>query len=401
MFRKLFNRKANEKKLIMHVGSGKCASSSLQQSLAALNKGYPRLQDYQHLSKYKLLKYGDLDENIKRKYIESIVNERSSDTLIVSNEGLLSGSFPSIKPFCEAALNKNGFDLVIISMLTRSPSSHAISSFHQWHFRNRQMLKEDISLSEKIGINWKTLSPLERRLLAMCLQSEFRDWGDIVQKLKRETKEFGESVRIVSRHMPAKNNNYPLLQQFLEDATLSKNYKNHSVKKFETRSNDRFSEALTYAISSLISLENHTNPFVPKHYEMIPFVKALSLLNYDNDRKFADTMPVIYPGLERNLYILANCIDWHARHSVTSYCKEFNQNMDLFFNSSQPDLSVPLLDVIEEVKKISQTRKIDEISTFNQSCIENLGLDFRRLSNEIPWIRIAEQLKNNSFANLK
>tara|TARA_B100001093_G_C26825741_1_gene1013898 strand:+ start:103 stop:555 length:453 start_codon:yes stop_codon:yes gene_type:complete len=114
---------------------------------------------------YKLLKHDDLDKDIKRKCIKSIFNERSPDTLIVSNEGLLSGSFARMKPFCDAVLNKNIFDLVIISMFVRSPSSHTISSFHQWHFRNRQMFKEDISLSEKIRISWKALSPLERRLL--------------------------------------------------------------------------------------------------------------------------------------------------------------------------------------------------------------------------------------------
>ena len=72
------NHKAtnNPKLLIIHVGADKCASSSLQDALEALDKSHPELQDYQFLKNNLLLKRDDPKEEEKRKYIKSIFKKR-------------------------------------------------------------------------------------------------------------------------------------------------------------------------------------------------------------------------------------------------------------------------------------------------------------------------------------
>ena len=270
--------KSEKKLLIIHAGADKCASSSLQQSLGALNKTYPHLQNYYFLKNNSLIKRNDSEAENKLSGIKKIFKERSSDTVIVSNEGLIGESLPSLPLLCKTALEDYCFDQVLIAMYSRSPASHAVSSYHQWFFRNRETLKTDIKTTESLGLNSDFLTPLERRLTAMTSRRQQRNWHQIIQNIKNETIDFGEKVQFLSSHIPTKENSYQLLTHFLESAAIAERYKHIPLSKFNRRSNDRFSEELTHAISIILCEDYYSRSFTPGPHELNHFLSALSLV---------------------------------------------------------------------------------------------------------------------------
>lgn len=383
-----YKDESNSKLLIIHAGADKCASSSLQSSLGVLNKRHPELQDYQFLRNNLLLKKNDPKAEEKDEYIRSIFRDTSSNSLIVSNEGLMGESLPSLKLLCKTALEDHNFEQVIITMYTRSPASHAISSYHQWFFRNKETLKNDIKITNGIGLNSNQLTPLERRLITIFSKSQSRNWYSIVSAIKAETNEFGEKVRLISNHIPTKENNYSLLYDFLNSTTIIDKYAHIYLSDFDKRSNDRFATELTHALSIVLCDYSRSDIFAPGPHELNHFLMALSLAYKESENSFNENLNQAYAGSQQNLKQLAYSIDEIAREGTTKYCKEFGLNTEQFFQVNT-DIELPIIDYIS---KNTSERDGNDIKEFNLECVEKLSRIQKKIMNNVTWMQFAKKI---------
>lgn len=371
--------------LIIHTGADKCASSSLQKSLKKLNKHHPELQNFHFLKNNSLVKRHDSEKDKKAASIKKIFEERSSDTIIVSNEGLMGESLPSLPLLCKIAIEDYCFDQVLITMYSRSPASHAISSYHQWHFRNRVTLKSDINTSESTGLNSNLLTPLERRLVAMTSKGQHRNWNSIIQNMKNETSQFGEKVKLLSNHIPTKQNKYSLLNHFLESTRIIEKYNNIQLSKFCKRSNDRFSEELTHAISIMLCEGRCSESFIPEPHESNQFLIALSLALNNTKNNPKEELNEAYENCNNTLDFLSFTLDEIARDGTMRYCEEFGLDPRLFFYPN-PQNNIK---TIAHIKEISEARNKNTIMEYNKYCLHRVSKAYKKLLNRIPWMKFA------------
>lgn len=379
----------NSKLLIIHAGADKCASSSLQASLGALNKSYPKLQDYQFLKNNLLLKNNDSGlKNKKLEYIKSIFEKTTSNTLILSNEGLMGESLPSLHFLCKIALKDYNFEKILITMYSRSPASHAISSYHQWFFRYKEILKNDIKVAQEAGLDSDLLTPLERRLIATLLRKQFRNWNTIIQNIRDQTHQFGRAIKLVSRHIPTKNNNYSLLSDFLESANILENYKHISLENLNKRANNRFAEELTHAFATLLCEDEYSEMFLPGPHELNQFFLALSMPYKDIKFTSNESLNKSYINLQQNLDHLTFSVDELARDGTTKYCKEFNLELEPFFHPNPGNI----LSTIELIKENSAIRDKKCIEAFNRNCINKVSESYKKLSCNVSWLRVARKV---------
>ena len=379
----------NSKLLIIHIGADKCASSSLQASLGALNKSYPELQNYQFLKNNLLLKNNESGPQPKKlEYLKSIFEKTTSSTLILSNEGLMGESLPSLHFLCKTALEDYNFKKILITMYSRSPASHAISSYHQWFFRYKEILKSDIKAVQDAGLDSDLLTPLERRLIVILSKKQFRNWNTIIQNVRDQTHQFGRAVKLVSRHIPTKDNNYSLLSDFLGSANILEKYRNISLAKLNKRANNRFSEQVTHAFATLLCKEEYSEMFLPGPHELNQFFLALSLPYKDVKFTSSESLDKSYIHLQQNLDQLTFSVDELARDGTTKYCKEFSLELESFFHRN-PGNNLPAIELIKE-NLILRDKKL--IEAFNRNCINKVSESYKKLSSNISWLRVARKV---------
>ena len=383
-----YKAKSNSKLLIIHAGADKCASSSLQDSLEALNKSHPELQDFQFLKNNYLLKRNDPKEEEKTKYIQTIFTKNHSNTLIVSNEGLIGESLPSLRLLCKTAIEDHNFERIIITMYSRSPASHAISAYHQWFFRDKKVLTSDIEAAKEMGLNSDLLTPLERRLIAIYSKRQYRNWNAVTKNIKNQIHEYRDSVKLTSKHIPTKEKNYLLLSDFLKGAGILDNYQHISLEKFDERSNDRFSMELTYSISTLLCNNVISEIFIPGPHELNHFLSALSYAYKESEPMFQDSLNDAYTGYQQNLQIITTLLDELAREETTKYCEEFNLIPEQFIHSPS---SKSLIKVESVAANISE-RSVDKVNSFNQKCTENASTIYKKIAARVPWMKFAKKV---------
>ena len=374
--------------LIIHAGADKCASSSLQSSLHELNKKNPELQQYQFLANKYLLKTDESKAEENYLYVKSIFEKRTSDTVILSNEGLIGESLPSLRILCKVALEDYNFDKVIITIYSRSASSHAISSYHQWFFRNHEILKSDARATAEMGLKSCLLTPLERRLLSIKFKKiQYVDWNAIIQNIKIQTSRYGNSVRIISNHIPTPKNNYALLVNFLETTGIISNYKNISLAKYNIRSNDRFAEELTHSLSIALYEGAHSDIYIPGPHEMNDLLMALTTTYKDCESLFEKNLNQAYINHRENLNYLGQAVDDISREGTIKYCKQFNLKTEQFLQPKKHNNEFDIRSILKVIEK----RKIHAINMFNENCIAKLSIAYKNMFNTVPWMQFAKK----------
>ena len=133
------------RKLVIHIGAQKCASSSLQASLELLAKAAKDDFGFCHL-KLELLRMAsqalDMNEDSAFDYLDEVLAFQVSSQVVISHEML--GNRPGlVSAIAGRALAKHDFDCVVISGYSRLQSSFHISEFSQWGFRGRSKLYAD------------------------------------------------------------------------------------------------------------------------------------------------------------------------------------------------------------------------------------------------------------------
>ena len=133
------------RKLVIHIGAQKCASSSLQASLDLLAEVVKDDFGFCHL-KPELLRMAsqvlDRNEVSAFYYLDEVLAFQASSQVVISHEML--GNRPGlVSAIAGRALVKHDFDCVVISGYSRLQSSFHVSEFSQWGFRGRAKLYAD------------------------------------------------------------------------------------------------------------------------------------------------------------------------------------------------------------------------------------------------------------------
>ena len=146
------------RRLAIHIGAQKCASSSLQASLRLFqNSCNNKSFSFVCLNPAQLRSTSNaLAHKIESpfQYIDQILSELKSDFSVLSHEML--GNRPAlVQAIARRALKHHGFEHVVVVGYTRLQSSYHISAFKQWFFRDRKKLRSDIAVFKNHALPWR------------------------------------------------------------------------------------------------------------------------------------------------------------------------------------------------------------------------------------------------------
>ena len=246
------------RKLIIHVGPGKCGSSSIQEYFKSNQRAYS-LQSTSFLQlNANWIGKAHKSNNFPEESPESnrLKNEATRhQTLILSHEYLFQKP-KAVSTICRKL--EQYFQKVIIIGYSRRQSEHVKSSFYQWIFRSKKRLLESYNCLEKHGINPTLFTSLERHLIAGTL-TDFRstrqlsgdlilNWHKRYSRLDELTEDTNATIKcgVIPNPKAAKRNS--LIQDFHLKAELQPI--NSRKNQQEIQANPQFNQTLVEAISN-------------------------------------------------------------------------------------------------------------------------------------------------------
>ena len=362
------------RRLVIHVGAQKCASSSLQASLRLVAQASEGALGFCFLNPAQLR---NADQALRQNhgtsfdYIDRVLTAESSSQVVVSHEML--GNRPALVcSIAERALSEHGFDHVVISGYSRLQSSYHISSFSQWFFRDRKKLLEDLKVLACHGLDGKKFTALERSLLALSLVGKDRNWFGNYQRFCGGVKSLGDSVTVVSSHIPTRSLPYSLLDHFLSSTGLSLDL--DDLSSFDVRKNLSFNQALIHAMSAHLSaLRPRQQSFFPGPHEGNRWLFRVCKRLASADQLMSGFDALFPPHLQESL---VGHLDCRASSSNQQYCDLMSVDFSYFKPSDQATL-LSEDELIALAGDTSQSRNDQDIEHFNRQ-IENACMQSMR-----------------------
>ena len=241
------------RRLAIHIGAQKCASSSLQASLRLFQNSCKNNSfSFVFLNPAQLRSLSNaLTQKIESpfRYIDRILSELTADFSVISHEML--GNRPAlVHAIARRAVKHHGFEHIVVVGYTRLQSSYHVSAFKQWFFRDRKKLREDIAVLKNYDLSWRKFSALERSLLALALVGKDRSWHANYKKFAAGCTALSPQMTLASNHIPTKQNPYMLLEDFFR---LSGFECRDDLSAFDVRKNISFHPAVVHTLSSHFS----------------------------------------------------------------------------------------------------------------------------------------------------
>lgn len=361
------------RRLVIHVGAQKCASSSLQASLRLVAQASKGALGFCFLNPAQLR---NADQALQRNrdtafdYIDRVLSAESGSQVVVSHEML--GNRPALVcSIAERALDQHDFDHVVISGYSRLQSSYHISAYSQWFFRDRKKLHEDLKVLAGYDLDWKKFTALERSLLALSLVGQDRNWFGNYQRFCGGVKSLGGSVSVVSSHIPTRSLPYSLLAHFLSSTGLSLEL--DDLSSFDVRKNLSFNQALIHAMSAHLSaLRPRQQSFFPGPHEGNRWLFRVCSRLSAADQLMSEFDALFSPCLQQSL---VGHLDSRASSSNQQYCELMSVDFNYFKPSDQASL-LSENELIALAGDIAQSRNSEDIEQFNgqveNACMQSM-----------------------------
>ena len=361
------------RKLVIHVGAQKCASSSLQASLRLVAQASKGGLGFCFLNPEKLR---DADQALKKNsktafhYVDLVLSGQSSSKVVVSHEML--GNRPALVcSIAERALEKHSFDHVVVSGYSRLQSNYHVSAFSQWFFRDRKKLLSDLKVLSKYNLNWRQFTALERSLLALSLVGKDRNWHSNYRRFCDGVKSLGDSVTVVSCHIPTRSHPYSLLEHFLSSTGIPLELE--ELESFDVRKNLSFHPVLIHGMSAyLSSLRPLQQSFFPHPHEGNRWLfRVCKRLSAGQDL-MAEFDSLFSPRLQHSLI---GHLDCRASSSNKQYCELMSVDFSYFQPSDEASLLLEeeLLDLARDTE---QSRNAEDIGHFDRriqnACMQSM-----------------------------
>lgn len=361
------------RRLVIHIGAQKCASSSLQASLELVAKAAKGRFSFCHLQPELLRGVNHALEDKDGEtfgYIDDVLSSQDSCQVVVSHE--MMGNHPKLVcAIAGRALEKHSFDHVVISGYSRLQSSYYISEFSQWGFRGRAKLYADMEAVSAHNLDWRKFTALERSLLTVALVGNDRDWFADYQGFCRASELFGESVSVVSCHIPTRHHPYSLLNHFMSSCGMSCGLSD--LESLDVRENLSFQPLLIHAISShLCALRPWRQSFFPRPHAGNQWLFAVG-------KRMAGAKNILLEFNKLFSYDFQRALIGHldCRSSVSN--KKYCDLMSVDFNYFQPSEGASLLsksDLLSLARQATQDRDLEAIKHLNRriedSCMQSI-----------------------------
>jgi hypothetical protein len=356
--------------LVIHIGAGKCASSSVQDSLRALQREKPHLFDYFDLNPWALTKLLAKDDaQIARDYIDLILSKADNSRDLVISHEVLSKLPTAVGEIVDRAMALQRFKKIIIIGYTRGHSGYFQSYFRQWHFRDPNMLASDIALFDKLALDPKCFTSLERHLFSKAwiltaATTEPRDssWHDYYVELHdiMAAAVKSNSYSIYSNHIPSQSRPYSIFLDFLKAAELD--VEASTAVSYERRSNDSFYPVMTEAISAILCDRSPESASIPgpHHGNNWLFQLGQAMKSTQLHGTQSDTSQLVR--------YCSNVIDNIYYNSNMRYCDLMNVEKSAFSTFNDTSCSKDLL--LDAAKQLLLER---DHSEFNQQLDQSIA----------------------------
>ncbi len=216
-------------KLVLHIGPGKCGSSTIQQFFASHEKPCDQSTTYSLLDPVAInqLNCEELDNSVSPAFAEQLSKAKIGDgTLILSHEFLFQAPC-AVKNIC--ALARDNMSDIIVVGYSRRQSDYLVSAYSQWMFRSVDRVQEVNSVLGDLGFDAFLFSGLERQLIASIANDfhsarqlsgqSIHNWFSSYDSLSKLLAEFDVKVRCGV--LPGKETNINLIEDFCDKAELS------------------------------------------------------------------------------------------------------------------------------------------------------------------------------------
>lgn len=248
-------------KLVLHVGPGKCGSSSIQQFF--LTQKNPCIQKicYSLLNPLDISKINCIAPNkailatLSKQLSEKIIH---CDTLILSHEFLFQNPY-AIKNICSLA--KNQVAQISIIGYSRRQSDFLISAYSQWLFRSQDRVNETTNVLDKLKLDPILFTGLERQIIA-SIKNDFYsarqlsgysilDWYNSYNNISQLIYE--PNILIKCGTLPNKETDTPLIQDFCNKSELTLRSTIRSAP--QKSANLSFNQDIIEAINNAVALD--------------------------------------------------------------------------------------------------------------------------------------------------
>lgn len=371
------------KSLVIHVGPGKCGSSTIQDFFKKYNNSCEQNVNFIHLSVLQVEAFNKEHAEQNQSLVNFINRSFSkSETLILSNEYLFECP-NAIKNICE--ISKNITSNISIIGYSRKQASFLVSSYGQWFFRSPERVKEVNEELIKYNINPIHFSGTEKLLIASVLNNfhsarQFSDrimmdWYANYEEIENAISSYNAVVKCGS--LPHKSSDKTLIEDFFDKANISlkEEFKTLTNLRTNAKFNPYFIEAMNAAMEFGLD--------IPDPHSQNQIITEISQKISESDDFKSDLLPQLM------LYI-----DAYFRESNSKLCQKYELSENYFKNEIDNTLNKE--DLLDLVKREEQLRAANNTMLKNYKKIAALMAEtLIKLSKEKQTI--TPQKKRSKF----
>lgn len=325
-------------KLILHIGPGKCGSSSIQEFFIKHKNPCIEQLNFILIDPTKISKYSE-------EYFTKLINTsfKNSSITILSHEFLFQKPY-TLKNICYAAKKITNIDEIQIIGYCRKQSDFIVSAYSQWWFRAPNRIQEINDTLIENGIDPTHFNGLEKQLIGSILNDFYSarqlsndiilDWNKQYKLIERLTYSLGVSVNCGL--LPNKESKVNLIEDFCSKAGIT--IRSEAQRFTNIKSNINFDKNLVEAVN--IATELGLDVPTP-HQDNFFFSKNLLISKHDNSRN--DSL----------ILMLKQYIDYYYLESNGKLCDKYDLERSYFRASKTPSKN----EILKVIKTEQSTRK--------------------------------------------
>lgn len=375
-------------KLILHIGPGKCGSSSIQDFFLKHKNLCNEKVFFTFLNSKKIDEI-NLDEPTKEcsKYFNQLIKTsiKMNSTIILSHEFLFNKP-NAIKNICILASKISDIAEIQIIGYSRKQSDFMVSAYSQWLFRAPERIKEVKTAIMNIGINPIHFSGLEKQLIGSIVNDFYSarqlsddtilDWNKQYNKIKELTSPYGAKVKCGT--LPNKKFKKNLIEDFCFKTGLT--LKSEAKEVTNIKSNLKFNKELIEAVN--ITADLGLNVPSPHDYNKL-FTSKVLITNQIN------------PLDESLVLFLKEYIDGYFLESNHEFCNTYNLNAN-YFDASKKHSKEELLNAVkaEQEDRIKSGKMVNRYRDLIAIITESLYHNYKKETKKKLPVQFLKKILN-------
>lgn len=257
------------KRIILHIGPGKCGSTSIQSFFGEHSHLCNEKVGFRMLNPQFIVQLEENNQEAVKIIVDLIENFTWSEVLILSSE-LLRWKPTAIKNIMDVA-KKQCEDVRIIGY-SRRQSDWMISAYGQWGFRIKDKIDNNNSILKSKDLTPSLFSCLEQDLMAAILSNFFRNhctWEKVYEQIEQKIGSKYATIKVGV--LPNRVHKFNLIEDFCKKADLT--LKQEGETRTKHIENPRFNDRLVEAIGNATAFDLEV-PKKDDHNSVLFFISA-------------------------------------------------------------------------------------------------------------------------------